>query len=181
MSIKEPTEKSAFDKLNNRQKIFVLEYVKDLNGTQAAIRAGYSKKTAVKIASENQTKPDIKAAINEKITEILNDKEELILKTQRELECLAFSDMKDYVDFDDENYRFKVTNESDTRAIKSIKIKRRLEKGNNEKVFEVEEIDFDLHGKKGALDSLKQMLGIADKLEISPISLIYLDKEDENL
>jgi len=33
-------------KLNNKQAQFVLEYVKDFNATQAAIRAGYSKKTA---------------------------------------------------------------------------------------------------------------------------------------
>jgi phage terminase small subunit len=36
----------AFDSLNHRQQQFVLEYIKDFNGTQAAIRAGYSKKTA---------------------------------------------------------------------------------------------------------------------------------------
>jgi phage terminase small subunit len=33
-------------KLNDRQKLFVKEYLKDLNATQAAIRAGYSKDTA---------------------------------------------------------------------------------------------------------------------------------------
>jgi phage terminase small subunit len=33
-------------KLNDKQKLFVLEYLKDLNATQAAIRAGYSEKTA---------------------------------------------------------------------------------------------------------------------------------------
>ena len=32
--------------LNERQKLFCVEYIKDLNATQAAIRAGYSKKTA---------------------------------------------------------------------------------------------------------------------------------------
>jgi phage terminase small subunit len=34
------------DDLNERQRLFILEYLKDLNATQAAIRAGYSKKTA---------------------------------------------------------------------------------------------------------------------------------------
>jgi len=37
--------------LNDKQKMFCLEYLKDLNGTQAAIRAGYSQKTANEQAS----------------------------------------------------------------------------------------------------------------------------------
>ena len=36
--------------LNDQQEKFCREYLKDLNGTQAAIRAGYSKKTANAIA-----------------------------------------------------------------------------------------------------------------------------------
>lgn len=51
----------------NKKRAFVREYLKDQNGTQAAIRAGYSKKTARSIASENLTKPDIKAALAKKI------------------------------------------------------------------------------------------------------------------
>ena len=38
--------------LTPKQSLFVLEYLKDLNGTQAAIRAGYSEKTADRIAAE---------------------------------------------------------------------------------------------------------------------------------
>lgn len=47
------------------QRRFVDEYVIDLNGTQAAIRAGYSPKTARSIASENLTRPEVRAAIRE--------------------------------------------------------------------------------------------------------------------
>ena len=39
--------------LNARQQRFVEEYLVDLNATQAAIRAGYSKKTAREIGCEN--------------------------------------------------------------------------------------------------------------------------------
>lgn len=49
--------------LNPKQQRFVAEYLKDLNATQAAIRAGYSEKTARAIGAENLTKPDIAAAI----------------------------------------------------------------------------------------------------------------------
>lgn len=50
--------------LTDKQKIFCQEYIKDLNATQAAIRAGYSEETARSIASENLSKPDIKAEID---------------------------------------------------------------------------------------------------------------------
>ena len=49
--------------LNDKQKQFCNEYLIDLNGTQAAIRAGYSEKTARSIANENLTKPDIQEYI----------------------------------------------------------------------------------------------------------------------
>ncbi len=47
-----------------KQQRFVQEYLIDLNATQAAIRAGYSKKTAKQIGQENLTKPDVKTAID---------------------------------------------------------------------------------------------------------------------
>jgi phage terminase small subunit len=166
----EQKEISAFDKLKPRQKLFVIEYLKDFNGTQAAIRSKYSKKTAQVIASENLSKPLIKAAFKEKINEILEDKEELVLKVRRELECLSFSDIKDHIDFDNK-LQYKTTNKTDTRAIESVKVKRSYKtvKGADEKdeSFTVEDIEFKMHNKNVSLNSLKQMLGIAEKLELS--------------
>lgn len=46
-----------------KQERFVREYLVDLNATQAAIRAGYSEKTAHAIGHENLSKPEIAAAI----------------------------------------------------------------------------------------------------------------------
>lgn len=46
-------------KLTARQERFCREYIIDLNSAQAAIRAGYSEKTARNIGCENLTKPDI--------------------------------------------------------------------------------------------------------------------------
>lgn len=51
--------------LTDKQQRFVDEYLIDLNATQAAIRAGYSEKTAKSIGQENLTKPDIQIAIQE--------------------------------------------------------------------------------------------------------------------
>jgi phage terminase small subunit len=57
-------------KLTLKQKLFCDWYIKLANGTQAAIRAGYSEKTAAKIASENLIKPDIKTYIKKRMTEL---------------------------------------------------------------------------------------------------------------
>ncbi|WP_320910237.1 terminase small subunit [Citrobacter farmeri] len=46
-------------KLTDKQELFAREYLKDLNATQAAIRAGYSEKTAKEVGYENLTKPHV--------------------------------------------------------------------------------------------------------------------------
>lgn len=50
-------------KLTAKQRAFILEFPKDFNATQAAIRAGYSLKSAQVIGSENLSKPIIAEAI----------------------------------------------------------------------------------------------------------------------
>ncbi|MFC1531208.1 terminase small subunit [Gemmatimonadota bacterium] len=58
--------------LTARQKRFVDEYLLDLNATQAAVRAGYSARTAGAIGCENLTKPEVAAAICSAQTERAN-------------------------------------------------------------------------------------------------------------
>lgn len=67
--------------LTEKQQRFVDEYLIDLNATQAAIRAGYSKRTARKIAQENLTKLDIKTRIEERMAE----KEKKLIADQNEV------------------------------------------------------------------------------------------------
>jgi phage terminase small subunit len=83
--------------LTAKQQRFVDEYLVDLNATQAAIRAGYSGKTARSISNENMTKPDIQAAIAKGMqarsgrVEITQD---MVLK---ELAKIGFSDIRKVV------------------------------------------------------------------------------------
>lgn len=51
--------------MNAKQRAFAVEYVKDRNATQAAIRAGYSAKTAYAQAHELLKKPEIQTLIKE--------------------------------------------------------------------------------------------------------------------
>ncbi len=56
-------------KLTEKQNRFCKEYLVDMNATQAAIRAGYSKKTANRIASENLSKPGIQKHLSQLINQ----------------------------------------------------------------------------------------------------------------
>ena len=68
-------------KLTAKQQRFCDEYLVDLNATQAAIRAGYSKKTAYSIGQENLNKPEIKEYIEKRMAE----KEESLIAKQDEV------------------------------------------------------------------------------------------------
>lgn len=86
------------DGLTPKQAAFVREYLIDLNATQAALRAGYSPKTAFRIGAENLQKPAIQSAIKAAMdaraerTEVDADK---VLKT---IERIAYADPRDLLD-----------------------------------------------------------------------------------
>lgn len=80
--------------LTAKQAAFVQEYLIDLNATQAAIRAGYSKKRADAIGYENLRKPEIAEAI----TAAMQEREQRTQITQdmvlKELAKIGFSDIR---------------------------------------------------------------------------------------
>ena len=83
-------------KLTPKQKRFVDEYLIDLNATQAAIRAGYSEKSAYSIGIENLNKPEIQKEVEkrkadrERRTEITQD------RVIKELAKIAFSNGSEF-------------------------------------------------------------------------------------
>ena len=80
--------------LTDKQKKFVDEYLVDLNGTQAAIRAGYSQDSARQIASENLSKPYIAAAIDAAMAESAGVTRTRIVD---ELAKIGFADIRQVV------------------------------------------------------------------------------------
>lgn len=71
-------------KLTAKQELFVREYLVDLNATQAAIRAGYSEKTAKQQGTENLSKPVLQQAIQaamDKRAERIEVGQDYVLKT----------------------------------------------------------------------------------------------------
>lgn len=87
------------DKLTEKQRFFVKEYLIDFNATRAAIAAGYSEDTAYSIASENLKKPEIQEALKEEIDERakrVGITQDIII---RELAKIAFADINDFVEY----------------------------------------------------------------------------------
>ena len=84
--------------LNQRQELFCREYIKDLNGTQAAIRAGYSPRTADRMAYELLKKPEIQAFVlqskAERVEEVKVDAN-YVLKRLIEIDEMDVADILD--------------------------------------------------------------------------------------
>lgn len=67
--------------MTDKQKRFCDEYLIDLNATQAAIRAGYSKKTADRIGNENLKKLEVQTYLSER----MNEKQSELIASQDEV------------------------------------------------------------------------------------------------
>ncbi len=149
--------------LKGKQPAFVQEYLIDLNATQAAIRAGYSKKTAKDIGCENLAKPNIQEAIQKALkkrelrTEITQDR---VLK---EYARIAFLDPRNFFDESD-NLKSITELDDDTAAcLTGMDISTRFikNKGDDLEPETVKKIKF--IDKKGALDSVAKHLGMFEK------------------
>ena len=111
-------------KLTTKQQKFVTAYVELGNATSAALKAGYSKRTARSIGQENLTKPDIKAAIDERMKKLEDAK---IMKADEAMKLLtriARGEEKETVVVSGPDYFDTVKKEADIRtrigAIKEI-------------------------------------------------------------
>lgn len=153
--------------LTDKQARFVEEYLVDLNATQAAIRAGYSERSARQMAAENMAKPVIAQAIAEaqqarsERTEITQD---MVL---RELAKIGFSDIRKL--FTPGGNLLAVSDLDDDAAacISSIEITTRKARGGDDD--EVEEVSkVRLWDKRAALVDIGKHLGMfKDKVELS--------------
>ena len=145
--------------LNEKQKRFVSEYIIDLNAKQAAIRAGYSPKTAEVQASRLLSLVKVQT----EIAKAMEDREKRTGITQdrvlAELSAIAFAKATDYVEIDDDGaVKIKATaslTDEQKKAIAGIK------EGANG-------IEIKLTDKTKALEMLSRHLGLFnDKLNVN--------------
>lgn len=158
------------EKLTDLQKKFIKEYLIDLNITAAALRAGYSEKTAYSIGQETFNKPHIQAAIQKEMNKRARRTEITADKVLEEYAKLGFSDVTDYLQVVTERVLVghdKETGEpiSDISQFVLMKDTKDIPPEKLAAISEVKQhkdgsISFKLHDKKGALDSIAKHLGM---------------------
>lgn len=145
-------------KLTDKQRRFVEEYLIDLNATQAAIRAGYSVKTAKEIAAQNLSKLNISNEIAKAMAERSRRTGVTADRVIEELARIGFVNIGDVVNITTAGV-YLDAKKDDLASIQSIKIKE-TEFGREQEVK--------LYDKKSALELLGKHLGIfTDKININ--------------
>lgn len=152
--------------LTHKQQAFVDEYLIDLNATQAAIRAGYSKKTAGQIGEQNLKKLEIAAAIQEEMdkrgtrTEITAD------RVLEEIAKLAFFDPRKFFNSDGSPIPIQDLDDNTAMALSGIDVLEEFEGSGNDRVFVGYTKKFKLTDKKASLELLGRHLKLfTDKVE----------------
>ena len=107
-----------------KEMLFVSEYLKDFNGTQAAIRAGYSVANAANYASELLRKPHICSFIYEHIQDKVKRNELIIDRIVQELVTIAYASPRKFMNDDGEYLPFCEIDESLKAAVQDYKITR---------------------------------------------------------
>lgn len=159
-------------KLSPKQQVFVDEYLIDLNATQAAIRAGYSVKTADQQASRMLTKVKVQQAISEAMAERSKrtgiNQDRVVL----ELAKIGFVKMTDLVD--EEGCIRPDASDDDLACIESIKFKSSESDTGSSIEREVK-----ISSKLKALELLGKHLGMwSDKLDVTVTQPIVISGSD---
>ena len=137
--------------MTDKQKRFCEEYMIDLNATQAAIRAGYSPKTAQQTSHENLLKPVIQNYIAQLQAEQSRRTGVSADRVVRELARIAFVNASDLIDPETASVKLDASRD-DLAAVQSIKVKTFGEDGLEHEVK--------LADKLKALDLLGRHLGM---------------------
>ena len=149
--------------LSPRRQRFVEEWLADPNATQAAIRAGYSPRTAKQQGSRLLTNDDVKAAIQARQRALADQTDVSAETVVAELAGIAFADIGTYLDWSDDGVR--ITSRDD------------LPEGASRAISEISEVvtaagqrtvRLKLHSKPDALDKLGRVLGLfVDRLHVT--------------
>lgn len=159
--------------LNDMQRLFVTEYLIDLNATQAAIRAGYSEKTAMEQGSRLLRNVKIKEAIQIAMDERVKRTEVTQDRVLKELAKIGFADLKDFLRYGTEKVRIDTDNDGNP----VYDYKQTVEAKSSDEVDGtlVSEVSigkdgtfkFKLHDKMAALDKMGKHLGLFNDKEVS--------------
>ena len=148
--------------LNPKQKRFVREYLINPNATQAAIKAGYSAKTAKQIGSALLTNIDVSAAIEKGQQKHLAKLDITAERVLSELALIGFSNMQDYmrVGSDGDPYLdFSGLTREQAAALAEVTVED-FTAGRGEDARDVRRVKFKLCDKRAALVDIGKHLGM---------------------
>jgi phage terminase small subunit len=148
--------------LTNRQARFCDEYLVDLNACQAAVRAGYSRKTARVIGPENLSKPAIAAAIAERRAKQRERTELSADLVLAELCKIAFANMGDFLKITPAGEPYvdlSHMTRDQAAALRSATVEDFLG-GRGDDTRVVRRVKISLHDKRAALVALGRHLGM---------------------
>lgn len=150
--------------ITDKQKRFCEEYVIDWNGTRAAIKAGYSEKTAGVIAMENLKKPYIQQYIEEIQKDLSKLSGVTALRNILELKKIAYASIAQFKDGWMAEKDFNDLTEDQKSCLSEIVHQTKSYKDSTDKI-----VKFKLHDKQKAIELLNKMLGFneADKIDLS--------------
>lgn len=149
-------------KLTPKQKLFVDEYLVDLNATQAAIRAGYSTKTSNEQGNRLLANVSVRTHIDQAMAERSRRTGVSQDRVIRELARLAFVNPDDVINLNSATVK-RDASEEDLAAIQSVKVKT-----SSSDTGEMVEREVRLNDKLKALELLGKHLGMfKDKVEIN--------------
>jgi phage terminase small subunit len=146
--------------LTHRQKFFVLEYLVDLDGKHAALRAGYSESCAEAQASTLLRRPEIATAIREAMDERARRTGITADRVIEEYARIAFADMRLFVDWDGEGARIKDAASLSDEAASALAAIADLPPLAGKRGKRGRRVTLTLFDKKRALDSLALILGL---------------------
>jgi phage terminase small subunit len=153
--------------LSNKQQVFINEYLVDFNATQAAIRAGYSEKTARSIGSENLSKPDISAEIKRRIEERAMTASEVMIR----LSDMARGDMGDFLDIGPMGFVVDLNEAKKrglTKLIKKVKLRTQTSVSKEGIETETHDMEIELYDAQSALvHNGKHLKLFTDQVQIS--------------
>ena len=157
-------------KTSLRQQIFAREYVIDMNGTRAAIAAGYAEKAAAQASSQLLRNTKVSKLIDELQSKRASKLEIKAEKIAEELARIGFANMHDYMSVDDDGKPFldlSALTRDQAAAIQEIREDTTGGSGDGERKLVVR-TTFKLADKRGALELLGRHLGMfQDNLKIS--------------
>lgn len=147
--------------LSPRQELFISEYLVDLNATQAAIRAGYSAKTARKQASRLLSNVDISQRITEKRQKQAANTGLSVERVLKEAMRLAFFDIRKLTDSEGNPIPVHQLDADTAAAIQGLELA--TERGPDKESGPTIVRKYKIADKNSAIERLFKHLGLFEK------------------